>query len=287
MNKISSKIFCIILFLLLFSLGILLAQHKPLWNDELFTQVQGVEKLSYGEIIAGKIPEANNAPLFYLLQKTTCQAAQFKFPIVWHEEWNVSDPQSQIILRISSNIFVSLALVLIVYFFLKYYSWVSAVFVFLVSLSSVMVWAHWAEARPYALWMLFSTVQMLLFLTFFRREDSRPLKASLIGVHWLLAFTAVSSAVQIIVTTGLLWMFRKITRKDLLALLVGPFSICLIYYILSPHFKFFLPVDPFGLIWANFPPEWLGIFLICLCFSIYKNASENKFYLAFIGSMFW
>ena len=64
----------------------------------------------------------------------------------------VADYKGQIILRINANLLMSLSIVLIFYFFVRYYSWGAGIYSLLLSLSSFMVWAHWVEARPYVLW---------------------------------------------------------------------------------------------------------------------------------------
>lgn len=63
------------------SFGYFLSTHKPLENDELFTQIHSVEGLSYRSILTMKIPEGNVSPLFYLTQKVFLDVIHFRLPL--------------------------------------------------------------------------------------------------------------------------------------------------------------------------------------------------------------
>ena len=56
-SKFPLLIISCLLFVLFLTLGFILSQQKPLWNDELFTHAQGVGRLSYADIVSGKIRE--------------------------------------------------------------------------------------------------------------------------------------------------------------------------------------------------------------------------------------
>ena len=60
-----------ILFGICLSIGFFIARHKPLWGDEVFSQRNIIQRMSYGDMLKGKIGqgEGNASPLFYLLQK--------------------------------------------------------------------------------------------------------------------------------------------------------------------------------------------------------------------------
>jgi len=153
-----------VLFIACISIGLVLAKHKPVWNDEIYSQTNSIEDTSYLEIIAGDVEEGNNSPLFYLMQKGFCELLKYKFPAGWKGRWSISDLKSQIILRINSIIFMSLSIVCIFFFFAKNYSVWSGIYSLFISISSYMVWIYWIEARPYPMWFFLITIQSLLFL---------------------------------------------------------------------------------------------------------------------------
>src|SRR3990167_1792216 len=122
--------------IIFFFTGILLSQRKPLWNDELYTQKESVEKASYSEILSGQLAEGNNFPLFYLIQKAVCDVSGYRLGDQWHSEWQLSEPRGQIILRIPSNICMSLSLAIIFYYFAGQFSFWAGIYALLVALSS-------------------------------------------------------------------------------------------------------------------------------------------------------
>ena len=192
------------------AIGYGLSQQKPLWNDEIYTQVYTLEGNSYKNVLLGRLPEGNNCPLFYLIQKGIGDLFQYRFPQKWQGEWNVVDARGQAILRLGPNVFMSLAIVSIFYFFASYYSWWAGIYALGVSLSSFMVWAYWGEARPYALWFFLTTMQSLLFLRLIREEKPGSSHWGwLVVTHWLLSFTVVFSIAQNIIVSSLLWIAKE------------------------------------------------------------------------------
>lgn len=234
-------------------------------------------------MMLGKIPEKGNAPLFYLIQKGVCQLSGYKFPFTMDGEWEVADPRSQIILRFSSNIFMSLAVVLIFYYFLRFYSLGAGIYSLFFSLSSYMVWAYWVEARPYSLWFLLTTIQALSFLHIIRQkkmEEKHWLKLSLI--HWVLAFAAVASLMQILIVSFLIWIFKKERKwQRYLVLAILPTVICIFYNTQSPQFKFWYTKSWMDLVYAAFSLPRMFMIGLLGCFVIYKNHErlENKSFL--------
>jgi uncharacterized membrane protein len=63
---------------------------------------------------------------------------------------------------------MSLGLALIVWFFCVYYSLLGGLIAFIVAISSYMLWYYWAEARPYALVFLATTIQALVLVYYYR-----------------------------------------------------------------------------------------------------------------------
>ena len=73
-----AKIVSFLLFIILLTVGTSLAKYKPLWTDEIYSQVRSIEKLSYGAILLGPPGEGNTCPFFYLIQKTICDIFHYK-----------------------------------------------------------------------------------------------------------------------------------------------------------------------------------------------------------------
>lgn len=262
-KNIALKVTAVIFFVSFFVLGLRLAALKPLWNDELYSQVQGVEKLSYVQILLGHIPEGNNSPLFYVLQKIVCDLAHFKLPFVWDAQWSVADPQGQLILRLMPNFFMSGALAVIFYVLAVEYSWAAGFYALLTAFASGAVWTYWVEARPYALWFMLSAVQLLYFLQFIRQPNQRKkIWQRLIFVHVFLSITAIFGAVQVFVVSLILLKFYEKKLVRYLGMLFFPLALAFFYFFNAPHYVFGLPKDPLSLIFANVPVE-RALFLFC------------------------
>src|SRR5437870_3872485 len=114
MSLALGSLFCVCLFL-----GRELSAAKPLWNDELYTQKYTIESSSWLCILEGKTVEGSNAPLYYLLQKGIESAMQYHLPFSWHDfsDGRINHLPSQALLRASSDIFISISVVLIVWYF--------------------------------------------------------------------------------------------------------------------------------------------------------------------------
>lgn len=272
-----SIIVAVVLWVTCLSVGTWLSERKPLWNDEIYTQIYSIEQLSYRDILSGRIKEGNNSPLFYLLQKGICDLTQYRFPQKWDGEWSIGDQRSQIILRLSSNVFMSLSIVLIFYFFAHYYSGWAGLYALLVSLSSFMVWSYWVEARPYSLWILLTTVQSLLFLNMVQRE--KPETRCWTGMtvtHILLSVTVVFGIAQIMIVSFLLWMSKEKKYKKYFLLTGIPVCLCLFYCLHSPSMRFRLVGNPLQFIYDNVPQERLLVFILYAFFSLMYRFHKDK-----------
>lgn len=233
--------------------GLWLAKVKTLWNDEIYTQIYTVEPSSYIDILTLCFEEGNSCPLFYLFQKAVVDISRYPFPKEWTRQW---DTASRMLLRLPANIFMTLSVVLIFYFFARYYSWVLGGYALLVSLSSYMIIIFWAEARPYALWVFLTTAQSLLFLKMMREEGEKVSTIrSLIAVHLLLSFSVVFSMIQIAVVSFLLWIWKVRDLKQYVWLTALPVGICLFYFFHSPKFQFWFLEPPSLLIFASIPKD--------------------------------
>lgn len=268
------KILTAILFIMLFAFGVRLAQGKALWNDELYSQVYVVEKLSYSQILAGHVSEGNNSPLFYVLQKVVCDVTQYAVSFVWNGQWSIAEPRGQVILRIMPNLFMSLALVAIFYVFATQYSFLAGIYAFLTAIFTLTVWQYWAEARPYAAWCCLTTFQALYFLKFVlaAKENQKDVLArnwrNLSIVHILLSLTAVFGAVQAFIVSILLYAlyekaFIKYSMMLFLPLLFGFF-----YFLHAPHYVFGLPSHVMVLILENIPADRLLLIVLCVISAI-------------------
>ena len=280
MGKINwNPLVALTLFFLSFGIGIWLSLRKPLWNDEIYTQVYSIDQHSYADIIFHRLVEGNNCPLFYLIQKSICDMSGYHFPLEWDYEWNLADSWSQLILRLSSNLFMSLSLALVFYYFATHYSTGVGVYSSLVFFSSYMVWAYWVEARPYALWLLLTTIQSLLFLKILKEKRMDSLiYLSLVFTHLSLSLTSTLSLAQISVVTLILWIKIDRNLKRYIVLSLIPLGICFYYYLNSPQFKFFFLDGMIDLIHANLPLERMVIIFLYGLFLLFSlNKSKIPF----------
>jgi hypothetical protein len=270
------------LFIIFLSVGCWLALQKSLWNDEIYTQIQLRGDSVYSTAIQGKIGEGSNAPLFYVIQKFICDVTRYSFPIADTSLWYVAEPKSQIILRLQPILFMSLLLALLYYHFSVNYSVLAGVYSLGIALSSSMVWAYWAEGRPYTLWMFLSTCQILLFLSLLNNAACRRVWIMWAAVNWLLALTVIVSLPQIVICSALIWFFvdQKKNWTRYIAAAFIPAMICLYYYFNAPIYWYKL-IDPMKLFLENIAVErFFFIFLWAVLFIAVGNNKEKKFFLA-------
>jgi hypothetical protein len=281
-------VFSILLFVALFVLGMRLSQNKMLWNDELYSQVNSIEKLSYAEILQGKITEGNNSPLFYILQKVVCNVTGYKLPFVWKGEWGIAEPNGQVILRLLPNFFMSLAAVAIFYVFAVEYSLLAGIYACWVALTTEMCWAYWAEARPYALWYCLTMFQALYFLRLIlsrspvlNKTDRANNWRGLGVVNCLLSLTAVFGAVQAFIVAMVLFGFyeRKLSRY--VWLLFVPLFFGFFYFLSAPHYVFGLPPHAGSLIFQNITDERLILIVLCGVFAVLYRKQSTAVILRF------
>ncbi|VAX35580.1 hypothetical protein MNBD_UNCLBAC01-670 [hydrothermal vent metagenome] len=269
-----SKVVSFFLFFALLIFGFYLAQHKPLWNDEIYSQVGSIQGQSYFDMLSGNIEEGSNSPLFYFIQKTICLITQQKLSFSGASNWYIIDKKLQALLRVASNVFMALAITLIFYFFTHYYSWKAGLYAFLVTLSSPMIWRYWVEARPYALWICLTVIQLVLFFTLIKNKDKRAsLWKWFILTHILMAFTAVFSLAQMVILSMILWWFGRQKKWMLPSKLywigtVLAIAICLFYYTQAPKYNFWFDQKnpPLKLLTDCFPIEQI---VICGIYGIF------------------
>ena len=268
--------------------GYWLSQRKPLWNDEIYTQVTVIDKVSYFNLLTRQNPEGNNAPLFYIIQKAVCDLTGYTFPHLWkgESEWFYSEPRAQIILRMSSNVFMSLTIACIFYFFAKFYSGWTGLYGLVMALSTGVVWTYWVEARPYTLWVLLTTLQSLILLYMLEQNKvDQKLWVGLSGVHFLLSLTVILSLMQIVIASAILWLLKVKNWKKYIFLTLVPCGLCLFYYSNAPIVSYGA-ADFMSLIYVHIPRERLliGIFLIIFfIYSVRKNKKLLKVEFIYLG----
>jgi len=270
LNLKINKVLALLLFLICLRIGFHQAYHKQVWNDEIYTHMTNVSAISYGDILLGRVKEGNTCPLFYLIQKTICDITQYTAPPQWsgpNRDWQFSNLESQILLRINPVIFMSLFIVSIFYYFSRYFSVWAGLYSIVISFSSFMLWSYWAEARPYALWVFLTTLQSLIFLYLIRESGNKKQGwRGLSIVHVLLSLTVVISIIQIIIVSVLLWLVLEKNWRKYIALCVVPVIIGCVYYALSPKYEFWFKDGPWALINASIPKDrFLIFFMFVLC----------------------
>jgi hypothetical protein len=243
-NQLGLKIATLILWVLLLAVGFVLAEHRPLWNDEVYSQLSSVENLSVKRILTGRISEGNTCPLFYLIQKGICRVSNYKAPSVWqasNPDWGFSTSRDRFVLRISSVISIATTMAAIFYFFSRFYSLPTGLYGLFLSLSTAVLWGYWAEARHYALWFFLTTLQVLILTYIFKEKKlKRNLCVALSTVHILLSLTIVFSLAQIVIASALLWIFCERRWRPYVILTGIPATICLFYYSTAPHYAFWI-----------------------------------------------
>ena len=83
-NRLLIALSTCLIFIFCISNGFRLAQKKLLWYDELFGQIRSVQRFSLGQIIKGDYinhHEANNSPMFYLIQKGISSLFNYKISL--------------------------------------------------------------------------------------------------------------------------------------------------------------------------------------------------------------
>ncbi len=252
-----------IIFFLALCLGFFFSAQMSLENDELFSHVSSIEGRTYGQILTMHISEGNVSPLFYLTQKLFFDFVHFRLPFTWNGDWFVKDFPSQIIMRFLPNVCMSLSVTVVFYFFSRFYSLWAGLYSLFISISSFMILAYWAVARPYALWNLLTTVQILLFLYLLKggTQEERVWRRLWI-THILLSLTVVFSAVQITAASVVLFLCKNRSIKRYIALTVFPIFLCLMYYFAAPKYLFYFIDTPVQLISASFPKERLALIIL-------------------------
>ena len=246
------------------SIGFWIARHKPLWTDEYYSMVSSIYNLSYADHFLGKIPEGNNSPFFYSLQKFIFQMIGYQVPEAWLQgHWADTDAASKITVRILPVTCMSLSIALMFYYFVSRYSIFTGLLGLIVYASSYMLWPYWAEARPYALIVLLTTVQSLLLLKMI--ENKNKVEESLIGlvsVNILLSLSSILNIGSILASGAVVWLWHSKNWYKQILLTLIPVAISLFYYVHAPKYQFCFDLTPEQLIRDNISRERFYIFFI-------------------------
>ena len=276
----------VLLFSFFFSTGILLARHKPLWNDELYGQTT-IQRTSWPDIILGHTHEWNNFPMYFALQKGFLQLFHYQLPFVWQGEGRVVDPQAQLVLRILPDFLMSIALTAIVLFFGFRSGFAAGALALFISLSMPMVWLYWVEARPYSLWFALTVFQSLLFLDTASNKSINARTIPFLLVQAGLCLTVPLGLIQTIVCQGLLWRFGIRRIKFHIAAALVPVFLCSYYMMLQPKMSLYLMVAWQTIFLRNFPTEeitFLGLYAMLMLLSL-REASFRKYFM--LGRIFF
>ena len=229
---------------------------------------------------SGRIPEGGNAPLFYTLQKLFLQLIHYQTPAQWLQGHWYTDASSQILLRINPIIFMSLSVSLVFYYFCRRYSFKAGFYSLFIYLSSYMLWAYWAEARPYALLVFLTTVQSVILLDMMDRDprtDGGRLWGMLAGTNILLSLTSVLSMGEIAAVSILYWTFKERDWKKYIGLTVLPIAIILFYYVQAPKYQFYFDSSPAQLIKSNISlGQFFVLFIFLILLSMYSWSQKNS-----------
>jgi hypothetical protein len=268
--------------ILVFTAGMMIASEKLLWNDELFTQVDTIDRLGFKQILAAEFPEGNLSPLFYVGQKTLAVLSGYHLPVAWKGEFCIYEPRGQRLLRVLPVACMSLAAAILFFYLSSRVSPGFACVGLLVMFSAFSFWAYMPEARPYGLWFLLTLCQGILFAEILRRgKDCSPAWWwSLAIINCLASLTIFFAAIPLIAVSAVL-VLRERQRffRRALAVTLLPLAVCAAYYFLSKRTYGALQVEPLGmlsmvrngaaivasgalkaqsgLLWTNFPPYWL------------------------------
>lgn len=237
-------------------LGISLAQRNPIENDESYSQLESIQKLSYFDILQGHVNEGNNSPLFYILQKSFTHLISFKLQTIWTMEQYVCEDAAQLWMRLLPILFMSLSIALSSYYFLIRYHYIAAFICLALFLTSTPTWIYWAQDRPYSLWTLLTCMQTIALTEYFIfKNESKKFWKFLTITHWLLCLCSGFGFIQTILAALFI-------RKKLFLSFIVPILLGLFYALQAPSYPFRIPEQWFGLILANVSLERLAFLLI-------------------------
>jgi len=278
----------LIIFIFLLKIGFLLSERKLVWTDEMWVQNKTINMCSYKDIFFKlNFPELNNSPTFFIIQKLFSDifSYHYSFPEDNHglTYVTVHEPRFQFIMRSPSNIYMSLALAIIFYFFSARFTLIAGFYALATALSVPMVWMYWVEAKPYSLWFLLTVLQVLISCDLImdkHKKNERAEKWLLLITHLLLAFTVINSLIQITIVTFLISLYKKFSYRFMLLLGGLPIAIIFIYIFLSFNHTIGGPVNPLSSLLDVLMPEHVVFYVIYLILAGWALiVQKNKIFL--------
>jgi hypothetical protein len=272
-----------LVFIACFCAGLWVARHRPLWNDEYYSEVSSIHNTSYAQQLAGQVGEGGNAPLFYVLQKFFLQAIHYQVPAGWLQGHWSNDKASQIILRINPIFFMSLSVALVFYYFCRNYSLWIGLYSLFITISSYMFWAYWAEARPYALIVFLTTAQSVILLNKIRDPQADKGWVALAVTNILLGLTTILSLGQIAAVSVLWWVLSERDWRKYVFITLLPAAIIMFYYMRAPKYPFYFgDLTPEQLIRDNIPRQYFDILFFFLVSLFFFRAQQQTSAMYFI-----
>ena len=274
-----AMVFSGLLFLGVYFCGFFLSAGKPLWLDEHHSMTRSIAGVSYGQILQGRLDwEGNNAPLFYLLQKSVCDLVAYDPGVLVPVSPSqgmlfYGDPFSNVFLRLIPLFFMALAPAILFYYFSRRYSWVWGGFSALLCLSSWLLWWYGLEARPYIHFLTLSLLQVVAFLEVARSRDADGrLWWGLGVVNVLLALTVTASILQVALIA--VW-FAGFSRRSLntckiIFVFLLPALIAAYYYAVALKGRSWFSVPIYKYYLSNVP--W-HILAVSAAFFVYAGLS--------------
>ncbi len=258
------KIFTsLLIFLTAIAIGSQLSLRKPLWGDETYSWRQSVKNTSYGALFLGKVGEGNNAPLYYVLAKIS------------HDVWHIEE-RDIVAMRMVSIVSTALLFALLFVVFALWGGWGMGLFALAVGLSTPGIWYFWAEARPYALWMLGTFIQCAAVLNLLKHKDQPG--GIVLGANLFLALITPTGFVQSLLMMAWLWILRVSNWKFLVKAFGLPILIGVYYLSQSPRYHFWYEGDFLKSIMEHWPLERLCFWLIAaISFPLVGRAREGGF----------
>lgn len=265
-----------IVFLACCAIGLTLSSRNPIENDESYSQHESTQNLSYIDILQGKVREGNNCPLFYVLQKAFGQIIGFNLKTRWVTEQFVCEDNAQWIMRLLPVLFMSAAMALCFYYFIRRYNLFAAIIILLLFLTSHMIWIYWAQNRPYSLWILLTSAQTILLIEYFVFKNETRKFWTVLGVtHWLLCLCSGFGLIQTLL--ALLFI-----RKKWFFIFIAPALIGVMYAMLTPKYPFRVPTEWMSLIFSNLSLERL-VFLAVGAFFLKKFMPLSLWLCGLVG----
>lgn len=253
---------------ILTGIGLWISSHKPLWNDEIYSLNSSVVGMSYQRIWAGQVGEGNNFPLFYVTQKFFLELIGYHIPQPWlNGDWGYNDKPSQFSVRILPILYMVLAVSVSVVSLWRWVGWQAGIFAMGLWMGSYMLWAYWAEARPYNLLMLTTSCGMAIMLQQLKTQSPRPQWVKLGVCHVMASLTSVFALPVIISFSIGAWFNRCSKLFCAIVLLIIPCLSIAFYYTQAPHYEFYF----------NLTPEQL----------LRDNISRERFYIVAIAIICW